>query len=158
MSVAEKSVGAPVDRIEGREKVEGSAKYAAEYEREGVAYAHVVQSTVAAGRVRGIDAAEALSLPGVLAVLTHDNAPRVDAEGELAVLQSPEVSYRGQIVGVAIAESPEIARQAGLTPDTKEFTDYHVHAHLDVFVDGQPVEVPGGGGIEITDPAVNPTV
>jgi hypothetical protein len=47
-----------------------------------------------------------------------------------------------------------LARRAGLTPDTKEFLTYHVHAHLDVFVDGHPVEIPGGIGIEISDPAV----
>jgi hypothetical protein len=47
-----------------------------------------------------------------------------------------------------------LAEEAGLLPDTKEYFTYHVHAHLDVFVDGQPVEVPGGIGIEITDPAV----
>ena len=47
-----------------------------------------------------------------------------------------------------------LARQAGLTPDVKEYVDYHVHAHLDVFVNGAPVEIPGGIGIETTDPAV----
>jgi hypothetical protein len=47
-----------------------------------------------------------------------------------------------------------LAQQAGLTPDVKEYADYHVHAHLDVFVDRVPVEIPGGIGIEITDPAV----
>jgi hypothetical protein len=47
-----------------------------------------------------------------------------------------------------------LARQAGLTPDVREYVDYHVHAHLDVFLDGRPVEIPGGIGIEITDPAV----
>jgi len=48
-----------------------------------------------------------------------------------------------------------LARQAGLTPDVKEHVDYHVHAHLDVFVNGAPVVIPGGVGIEITDPAVH---
>jgi hypothetical protein len=47
-----------------------------------------------------------------------------------------------------------LAQQAGLTPDVKEYANYHVHAHLDVFVNGRPVEIPGGIGIEITDPAV----
>ena len=47
-----------------------------------------------------------------------------------------------------------LAQQAGLTPDVKEYIDYHVHAHLDVFVNGRPVEIPGGIGIETTDPAV----
>jgi hypothetical protein len=47
-----------------------------------------------------------------------------------------------------------LAVQAGLTPDKKEFADYHIHAHLDVFVNGQPVVIPGGIGIETSDPAV----
>jgi hypothetical protein len=52
------------------------------------------------------------------------------------------------------ADPMSIAREAGLKPDTKEYLTYHVHAHLDVFVDGHAVEIPGGIGIEITDPAV----
>ena len=47
-----------------------------------------------------------------------------------------------------------LAREAGLTPDTKEYLNYHVHAHLDVFVDGAPVVIPAGIGIDISDPAV----
>jgi hypothetical protein len=47
-----------------------------------------------------------------------------------------------------------LARQAGLVPDTREYIDYHVHTHLSVFVDGQPVEIPGGIGINTEDPAV----
>ena len=47
-----------------------------------------------------------------------------------------------------------LARQAGLTPDVKEHVDFHLHAHLDVFLNGRPVAVRGGIGIETTDPAV----
>jgi len=47
-----------------------------------------------------------------------------------------------------------LVRQAGLTPATQEFFTYHVHAHLDVFVNGRRVQIPGGIGIDITDPAV----
>ena len=47
-----------------------------------------------------------------------------------------------------------LARQAGLTPDVREYGDFHLHAHLDVFVDGRAAVVPGGIGIETTDPAV----
>ena len=46
------------------------------------------------------------------------------------------------------------AREAGLKPETSEKLEYHVHAHLDVFKDGKPVLVPGGIGIDITDPEV----
>jgi hypothetical protein len=52
------------------------------------------------------------------------------------------------------ADPMSLAREAGLMPDTKEHLTYHVHAHLDVFVNGHPVEIPEGIGIEITDPAV----
>jgi hypothetical protein len=44
---------------------------------------------------------------------------------------------------------------AGLEPETHEFLSYHVHAHLDIFVNGKPVEVPAGIGINISDPAVH---
>jgi hypothetical protein len=47
--------------------------------------------------------------------------------------------------------------QAGLTPTTREFLQVHRHAHLDVFVNGEPVTVPAGVGIDITDPAVKTT-
>jgi xanthine dehydrogenase YagR molybdenum-binding subunit len=114
MSTATRSVGASLDRIEGRDKVRGEAQYAYEYlAGDGVAYAVVVQSTIANGGITSTDARAALALPGVLAVLTHDDAPRLaQAPGELAVLQSPHVSYRGQIVAIAVAESLETAQQA----------------------------------------------
>ena len=48
----------------------------------------------------------------------------------------------------------ELTRAAGLEPKTREFFEYHVHAHLDVFVNGKPVPVPPGLGIDIDDPAV----
>jgi hypothetical protein len=52
------------------------------------------------------------------------------------------------------ADPMSLVRQAGLTPATQEFFTYHVHAHLDVFVNGRRVQIPGGIGIDITDPAV----
>ncbi len=108
------SIGAAVDRIEGRAKVTGQAKYAYEYDQDQVAYAAIIQSTIAKGAVRNIDAAAVLELPGVHAVLWHANAPRLHevSDGELEVLQSERVSYRGQIVGAVIADSYETARQA----------------------------------------------
>jgi hypothetical protein len=48
-----------------------------------------------------------------------------------------------------------LVRQAGLTPGTHEFFTYHVHAHLDVFVNGRRVQIPGGIGIDLTDPGVH---
>ena len=47
-----------------------------------------------------------------------------------------------------------LTRRAGLVPERAEFLEYHVHAHLDVFVNGKPVRVPAGIGINIKDPGV----
>jgi xanthine dehydrogenase YagR molybdenum-binding subunit len=107
------AVGAPVDRLEGREKVTGEATYAVEYEVERPAYAAIVVATVAKGSIRSVEAHRASAVDGVLAVLTHENAPRLAEQGgELAVLQSPRVAYRNQIVGAVIAESLEAAQEA----------------------------------------------
>jgi hypothetical protein len=55
----------------------------------------------------------------------------------------------------APADAMELAVEAGLVPETVENLEYHVHAHLDIFVDGQPVLVPAGIGINIVDPGVH---
>jgi len=108
------TIGAAVDRIEGREKVTGQAKYAYEYRQDEVAYGVIVQSTIANGAVRGLDASAALDLPGTRAVMWHDNAPRLHevSDAELEVLQSDRISYRGQIVAAVIADSYETAQHA----------------------------------------------
>jgi xanthine dehydrogenase YagR molybdenum-binding subunit len=108
------AVGTPLSRVEGRAKVTGQAQYAYEQPVEGVVYAAAITATVASGAITHIDAARALGLPGVLAVISHENAPRLAEVGdrELMILQSPEVAYRGQIVGAVVAESLETAREA----------------------------------------------
>jgi len=112
-AVASRAVGAALDRIEGPEKVTGEARYAYEHPGEGVAYAAIVQATAAKGRIRGVDASAALALDGVLAVLSCENAPRLEVrDDELALFQSDRVAYRGQIVAAVIAESFEVARHA----------------------------------------------
>src|SRR5262245_42919023 len=70
-------IGKPVDRIDGRLKVTGGARYAAEFKRDGVTHGVLVMSTIASGRIRAIDAQIAEVQPGVLAVITHLNAPRL---------------------------------------------------------------------------------
>jgi xanthine dehydrogenase YagR molybdenum-binding subunit len=108
------AIGAPLPRIEGREKVTGRACYASEQPVEGVLYAVAITSTIGAGRIVAIDATRALADPAVVSVISHENAPelvRVD-DGELFVLQHPGLAYRGQLVAAAIAESPEAAERA----------------------------------------------
>ncbi len=109
-----RAIGAPVSRIEGREKVTGAARYAYEHRPDEVAYAAAVQATIARGEITAVDPSEALALPGVIAVLWNENAPRLNevSDPELAILQAPRVAYRGQIVAAVIAETYETARQA----------------------------------------------
>jgi hypothetical protein len=47
-----------------------------------------------------------------------------------------------------------LSRLAGLKPEPHEFFAYHVHAHLDILVNGRPVRVPAGIGVDIRNPAV----
>jgi xanthine dehydrogenase YagR molybdenum-binding subunit len=114
MDTAHRMVGQARTRLEGPEKVAGTARYAMEYPIDGVVHAWPVVSRIARGSIAGVDAAEASALPGVLAVLWHGNAPRLpaDADPDLRLLQEPEVWYRGQVVAVAVAESLEVAREA----------------------------------------------
>ena len=115
-------LGAPMDRVDGRLKVTGGARYAAEMPVERVAHAVLVTSTVARGRVASADTAAAEGAPGVLAVLTPFNAPRLPtsdkallqppAGRKLTLLQDDRVYYNGQPVGVVVADTLERARAA----------------------------------------------
>ena len=108
------AVGRPLARVESREKVTGAAKYSYEHVPEGVLYAWIVQSTVARGVVTSVETAEVDSMQGVVLVMTAANAPRLHDAGdaEVLVLQSPVVSYRGQVVAVVLAETLDTAREA----------------------------------------------
>src|SRR6266852_7958649 len=77
MQLITRSIGAPLDRLDGVQKVTGAAKYAYEYPVEDVTYVFPVQSTIARGRVTSIDVSAAQALPGVITVLSHENAPRL---------------------------------------------------------------------------------
>src|SRR5258708_33235685 len=109
-----RAIGAPLNRVDGVQRVTGTAKYAYEYSVEGVTHVFPVQSTIAKGRVVSIDAHAAQALPGVLAVLSHENAPRLAPldDAELAVFQTDAVAYHGQFVAAVVAETLEVARQA----------------------------------------------
>ncbi|MGQ0651115.1 MAG: xanthine dehydrogenase family protein molybdopterin-binding subunit, partial [Betaproteobacteria bacterium] len=116
-------IGKPVSRVDGRDKVTGGAKYAAEFEVARMAHAAVVRSTVAHGRIASIDTAAAERAAGVISVLTHYNAPKLawrphkglpdPAVGErLHVLQGDAVNHQGQPVALVIADTLEHATHA----------------------------------------------
>jgi xanthine dehydrogenase YagR molybdenum-binding subunit len=111
------AAGAPVlddgRRVDGPDKVSGRARYAAEHPSAALAHAVGVPATIAAGRVRAIDATGARAVPGVLAMLTHEEAPRLSPgdDPELArFLQTPDVAFRGQFVAAVVATTSEAAR------------------------------------------------
>ena len=118
--------GKPIDRIDGRLKVTGAAKYAAEFNQPRMAYAFPVCSTIAKGTITAIDQSAASSSAGVITVLTHKNAARLKAVNpaeqrnagiivigeDLPPLQDNKVHYYGQFVAVVVAETYEQARRA----------------------------------------------
>lgn len=109
-----RAIGEPLDRRDGPQKVTGTAPYAYEHHFDHPLYLFPVQSEVARGRVTRIAASAAEALPGVVAVLTHANAPRLadTSDQELAVLQDGDVAFRGQYVAAVVAETLETARYA----------------------------------------------
>src|SRR5437588_8637150 len=131
------AIGLPLDRLDGPERVRGVATYAYEWPVDNPAYVFPLQAEIAVGRISGVDASAAAAESGVLAVLTHENAPRLHVMGrsgsgltstddaDLAILQSDAVAFRGQFVGAVIAETAEIVRHAaGLVR-----LDYQARAH-----------------------------
>src|SRR4029079_16828110 len=70
-------VGTAIDRVDGRKKVTGGATYAAEVQVANVTQAVMVGATIARGRIKSIDTAAAEAVRGVLAVLSHKNAPKL---------------------------------------------------------------------------------
>jgi xanthine dehydrogenase YagR molybdenum-binding subunit len=115
------AVGTARTRVEGRAKVTGAARYAGEIPFADLAHGWLVLSTITRGRVRAVETEAVLAMPGVLAVLHHGNAPRVETDyvGMLgvpdptaAVFQHDRVPHAGWPVALVVAETPEQAREA----------------------------------------------
>lgn len=109
-------IGAPLPRLDGRAKVTGEAKYAGEDIPPNTLHAVMVTSTIASGRVTELDANGALSVPGVAAVLTHENMPKLGSAPGLPIqsilpLQSPEIHYEGEPLALILAETLEAAEE-----------------------------------------------
>ncbi len=117
------NIGAPHDRIEGRLKVTGAARYAADFAVPKPLHAHLVISTIGRGRVTAVHDRAARAVPGVVAVYTHENRPSVTAAGFFGggagqaqqswrPLETPDVKFFGEIVGMVVAETVLAAREA----------------------------------------------
>jgi xanthine dehydrogenase YagR molybdenum-binding subunit len=116
-------IGKPLTRVDGHAKVTGRARYAADFNQKGQAYAVIVGATVGVGRVTAIDSRAVAGMPGVVAVISHLNAPRLaygehrspidPAVGErLHVLQDDTVRFYGQPVAVVVADTLDHAEHA----------------------------------------------
>ncbi len=117
-------VGKPISRVDGRAKVTGTAKYAAEFNTPGLTYGVAVSSTIASGLITRIDTSAALAVPGVLHVFTHENRPELPRQDEkyededspegspFRPLYNGKILYSGQPIALVVAETFEQAHFA----------------------------------------------
>src|SRR5918998_300758 len=109
-------VGKPTDRIDGKYKTTGTAPYA--YERHDVApnqaYGFILGSAIAKGRIKSIDLAEAKTAPGVITIVTWQNAGKLGkAKSNTAtLLAGPQIEHYDQTIALVVAETFEQARAA----------------------------------------------
>ncbi|MBQ1091937.1 xanthine dehydrogenase family protein molybdopterin-binding subunit [Streptomyces sp. B93] len=112
-------VGEGLNRVDAPLKVTGTAHYPNDFSYPGMVHAALVGSTIAAGRIRSIDASEAQSAPGVLTVITHLTAPQLE-RGPMTLLgpsppapmQDDRILHYGQHIAIVVADTPEQARHA----------------------------------------------
>lgn len=118
----------PIDRVDGKAKVTGSAAYAADHKMQNLVYGFLVGSTIAKGRIKSIDTKSAERAPGVLTVLTHLNAPDIPgyrtgkdpskpptAGQPLRIFYNDEIFYYDQPIALVIADTFErVLHAAGL--------------------------------------------
>jgi xanthine dehydrogenase YagR molybdenum-binding subunit len=117
-------IGTPTSRVDGHAKVTGSAKYAGEFASPDLAYGSVVTSTIAKGRIVSIELSEAMSVEGVIAVLTHKNRPPMAGTDRAYMddvapggspfrpLYDDKIKFSGQPIALVLAEDFETARYA----------------------------------------------
>src|SRR5437764_2369617 len=118
-------IGTATSRVDGHAKVTGAAKYAGEFSAPDLAYGNLVTSTIAKGRIASIDISEAISIPGVIAVLTHKNRPPLadddrswkddvapERGSPYRPLYDDKVMFSGQPVALVLAEDWETAHFA----------------------------------------------
>ena len=140
------AIGKPISRVDGKEKVTGAAKYAAEFNVPDLTYGYVISSAIAKGKIKKIDAKDALSLDGVLKVFTHENRPNLawldisyndqDAPpgSPFRPLWDATVKFSGQPIALVVAETFEVARYAASLvrieyEETTHETDLETNLH-----------------------------
>ena len=156
-------IGAQVSRLDGPLKVRGEARFAAEYVMNGMVYAALRYSTIARGRIATLDTTAAEAAGGVVLVMTHRNAPRMQppplfltapkAAGgsSLPVMQDDGIHWNGEPVAVVLAETQEQADQAATlinivyeSSPPRTFEEARMHPRTPDSLVGQPVQVAVG--------------
>jgi len=107
-----KVIGKSISRLDGYDKVSGTAVYSTDVYLQKMVYAKTLRSPVAHARIKSIDTTQAENFPGVLKILTHKNAPKIPWYYETSMLFDPHVRYQGDEVACIVAESTQIAEQA----------------------------------------------
>ena len=117
-------IGSPVSRIDGPLKVTGQARFAAEFALADMVYAALAYSSIARGRIDTLDTGAAEAAPGVVLVMTHRNAPRMNTPAvfgtsstavgpsDLPIMQDDRIHWNGQPVALVLAETQEQADHA----------------------------------------------
>jgi len=119
------AIGQALSRVDGWLKVTGAARYTADVAVAGAVHAAIVHSTIARGRTVSIDTAAAGAAPGVLALFTHRNMPRMNPtpkpwshlhpHGQSYLpLQDDKIHYAGQPIALVIAKTLDQATHAGM--------------------------------------------
>jgi xanthine dehydrogenase YagR molybdenum-binding subunit len=147
-------IGTPTSRVDGHAKVTGAAKYAGEFSAPDLAYGSVVTSTIAKGRIASIDISEAMSVAGVIAVLTHKNRPPMAGTDRAYMddvapggspfrpLYDDKIKFSGQPIALVLAEDVETAKFAAALVRVEYEEQAHVtdlQQHLDK---AKPVDTP----------------
>ncbi len=152
------AIGTSLPRIDGPRKVQGEARFAAEVPAEGLTYAAFVHSAIPRGRMTAIDTAAAKAAPGVILVMTHENAPKLNppapflsdpraaGASSLPVMQDATIHWNGEAVALVLAETQEQADYAtslirvsyAAEPSITSFAEATAHARHPDSVMGEP--------------------
>jgi xanthine dehydrogenase YagR molybdenum-binding subunit len=148
-------IGTPTPRVDGRAKVTGAAKYAGEFASPDLAYGSVVTSTIAKGRIVSIDMSDALSVAGVLAVLTHQNRPPMagtdrayrdetapEGGSPYRPLYDDKIKFSGQPIALVLAEDQETAKFAASLVRVEYQAEMHLTDLHQRLVEAKPISTP----------------
>ncbi|HWE04261.1 MAG TPA: xanthine dehydrogenase family protein molybdopterin-binding subunit [Tepidisphaeraceae bacterium] len=130
-------VGRPLSRVDGRLKVTGGAKYAAEHNAPGLLHGYIVSSAITKGRITRVSTAAALASPGVVHVFTHENRPSLawfdrkwkdedSPKGSpFRPLYDAKIVHAMQPIALVVAETFEAARCGARLVEVEYEAEHH---------------------------------